>query len=160
MNARPSRGGIVGPTSGRAYDVICGEQMSGADEVASVDYDSVRAVNHAFYEAFEAGEADRLLGLWEHSARVQCTHPGWSILRGWDDVGGSWSAILEAPDRPQFVLTNEHIEVKGDVAWVTIDENILAMGGSATVSAMNVFVRTDGEWKIVGHHGSMVMQGR
>lgn len=137
-----------------------GGKMTAADEVATLDHDAVRVVNRAFYDAFEDNDIDRLLAIWERSDRVQCVHPGWSILRGWEEVGASWTAMLEGPEQLQFVLTNEHIEVKGDVAWVSIDENILGLGGSATVAAMNLFVRTNGEWKLVSHQGSTVMQGR
>jgi ketosteroid isomerase-like protein len=43
------------------------------------------------------------------------------------------------------------------VAWVTVDENLLGDQGGATVSAVNVFVRSaDGQWRLVCHHGSVV----
>lgn len=135
-----------------------GVEGTGADEVASLDQDAVRAVHREFYDAFEANDGPRLFGLWEHSERVFCTHPGWSILRGWEEVGASWAALVEGPSQVQFVLTNEHIDVQGDLAWVTVDENVLGDAGSGTVSAMNLFTRTPDGWKIIGHHGSSVMQ--
>ena len=48
--------------------------------------------------------------------------------------------------------------MQGDLAWVTVDENVLGDSGSGTVSAMNLFSRTPDGWKIIGHHGSSVMQ--
>lgn len=137
-----------------------GQEATGADGVASLDHEAVRETNQAFYDAFEAKDFPGLIKLWEQSSRAQCTHPGWSILRGWEEVGASWAALIESPQQVQFVLTNEHIEVQGDIAWVTIDENILDAGGSGTVSATNMFVRSSDGWKMISHHGSSVMQGQ
>lgn len=134
------------------------EFADGGDEVVAIDIAAVTQVNRAFYEAFEANDLDALLQTWERSDRVQCTHPGWSVLRGWSEVAGAWAALIDGPEEIQFVLTNEKVIVHGDVAWVTIDENMLGSSGSGTVSALNIFVRGDDGWKMIGHHGSSVMQ--
>jgi ketosteroid isomerase-like protein len=119
--------------------------------------DEVRRCNLAFYEAFEARDLDAMSDLWEHSDRVTCTHPGWSVLRGWGAVAASWLAMFQGPQQLQFILTDEQVEVVGDLAWVTVDENIIGDQTGATVSALNVFVRHDGGWRLVAHHGSSVM---
>ena len=120
--------------------------------------DAVQQVNHAFYAAFEARDMDAMSDVWEHSDRVACTHPGWPTLRGWGSVSGSWFALFQGPQHLQFVLTQEHVEVAGDTAWVTVDENLLGDQGGATVAAVNVFTRDpdDGGWRMVVHHGSPV----
>ncbi len=46
--------------------------------------------------------------------------------------------------------------MEGDAAWVTVDENLISADGSGTVAAVNVFVRSDGRWRLVAHHGSAV----
>lgn len=94
--------------------------------------------------------------LWEHSDRVVCTHPGWQVLRGWGSVGASWVALFQGPSL-QFILTNERLEVEGDTAWVTVDENIIGDQQGATVNALNLFVRGDDGWRMVAHHGSSVV---
>jgi ketosteroid isomerase-like protein len=114
---------------------------------------AVATANQAFYDAFEARDLDAMSELWEHSDRVMCTHPGWTVLRGWGAVGGSWVALFQQPVL-QFILTNERVEVEGDTAWVSVDENILGDRSGATVAALNLFVRTEGRWKMVAHHGS------
>jgi len=96
---------------------------------------------------------------WEHSDRVSCVHPGWTVLRGWASVASSWAAMFNGPQRLQFILTNESVVVHGDTAWVTIDENILDADSSATVTAINVFTLVGADWKMVAHHGSPVMTG-
>lgn len=126
-----------------------------------IDREAVHLTNRAFYDAFEANDFETLAALWEHSGRVQCTHPGWSVLRGWAEVGASWKAMIEGPGELQFVLTNEHIEVLGDVAWITVDENIIGEGPTGTVAAINMFARDPrGGWRLIGHHGSAIMMPR
>src|SRR6266540_761712 len=101
-----------------------------------------------------------LARVWEHSDRVVCTHPGWPILRGWPAVYESWRAILEGGGALQFILTDVHAAVQGDVAWVSLDENLIApTGASGTVAALNLFARADGDaWLLVAHHGSSVVR--
>lgn len=116
----------------------------------------VRAANRRYYEAFEQRDLDLMSEVWEHSDRVACTHPGWRTLRGWGAVSGSWFAIFGGPQHLQVILTNEAIEVAGDVAWATVDENLLDVEGSGTVAALNLFVRSGDRWRLVAHHGSPV----
>jgi ketosteroid isomerase-like protein len=96
--------------------------------------------------------------LWEHSERVVCTHPGWATLRGWGQVAASFFALFQNDQHLQFILTNVAIHVAGDLAWVSVDENILSDTQPATtVAALNLFTRAPGgEWRMVAHHASPV----
>jgi ketosteroid isomerase-like protein len=129
-----------------------------ACSVRAVDpAEQVRAANQAFYEAFERRDLDAMSGLWEHSARARCTHPGWATLRGWAEIAASFFTLFQASRALQFVLTEVAVEVAGDVAWVSLDENLLGDQGGATVAAVNVFLRQEGgRWRLVCHHGSVV----
>ena len=129
--------------------------------------DAVLAANRAFYSAFEAIDMDAMSDVWEHSDRIAVTHPGWPTLRGWPSVAGSWDAIFRNTPYIQFVLTGEEVQVDGDVAWVTLDENILQSASSDELSgskatSINVFVRDeadDARWRMVVHHASPVHDG-
>jgi ketosteroid isomerase-like protein len=118
---------------------------------------AVTEANRAFYEAFEAADLDAMSDLWEHSDRTSCVHPGWTVLRGWGPISASWLALFQGPQRLQFILTDERVEVGSDVGWVTVDENIIGDEAGATVAALNVFVREGDRWKMVAHHGSAVL---
>lgn len=123
----------------------------------TTDLDSVAAANKAFYRAFEARDLDAMSMVWEHSDRIVCTHPGWASLRGWGQVAASFFALFQNSQHLQFILTKETAEVAGDMAWVTVDENILQSGNATTVAALNLFVRDDlGDWRMVAHHASPV----
>ena len=87
-------------------------------------------------------------------------HPGWTELRGWASVASSWAALFGGPQHLQFIVTDPHVVLAGDVAWVSCDENLLAGEGSATVASLNLFARDGtGSWKMLAHHGAPVMSG-
>lgn len=116
----------------------------------------ILVANQAFYDAHERRDIEAMRAVWSHGDHVVCIHPGWPILRTWAVVEASWERILSGPGRNQFIVTNEAVAVLDDVAWVTLDENIVAPGATGTVAATNVFVRTGGRWLLVLHHGSPV----
>jgi ketosteroid isomerase-like protein len=119
--------------------------------------EEVRAASRAYYEAFEAADMDAMSAVWEHDERVLCTHPGWVALRGWGAIAASYFALFRNGQSLQFILTDEHIEVAGDTAWVSVDENILGADVGATASALNIFVRSPEGWRLVVHHASQVV---
>ena len=121
------------------------------------EVEAVLAANQAFYDAHEARDLDAMATVWGDGDDVVCIHPGWPILRGRDDVLESWRRIFGGPGRNQFIVTNDAVVVDGELAWVTLDENLVADGATGTVAATNVFRRVDGNWRLVVHHGSPVM---
>lgn len=118
---------------------------------------AVLRANRDFYDAFERRDLDLMSDLWVHDDRATCVHPGWTALRGWAAIGSSWAALFNGPQHLQFIVTEEHVVVEGDVAWVNCVENLLADDGSATIAALNLFLHVRGDWMIIGHHGAPVM---
>ena len=125
--------------------------------MTSDDADAVLRVNQRFYDAIESCDLETMVELWEHSDRVSCVHPGWTILRGWEDVADSWTRILKGPGQNQFILTNTSVNVAGDMAWVVLDENLVAGGRTSTIASINVFVRHGESWRMLVHHGSPIL---
>jgi ketosteroid isomerase-like protein len=125
---------------------------------------AVLGANQAFYDAHEHRDIAVMSAVWEHTDRTVCTHPGWPILRTWPPIELSWRRIFDGPGRTQFIITNTAVVVEGDIAWVTLEENIVDAGSASvatgTVAATNVFARgSDGGWLMVLHHGSPVAGG-
>ncbi len=120
------------------------------------DVEAVSIANQRYYAAFEASDLDSMSAVWERSPRAVCTHPGWSMLRGWGQVSASFMTLFQGSSTLQFVLTAERIEIEGDVAWVSLDENLLGDDAGVTVSVINLFTRGHDGWRMVAHHGSVV----
>lgn len=123
--------------------------------MASID--DILAVNDAFYAAHEARDLDAMGTVWDHADRVVCVHPGWPILRGWPEVEASWRRIFAGAGRNQFILTNQSLDVGDELAWVTLEENLVDRGETHAIAATNVFARTADGWRMVAHHGSPVL---
>ncbi len=100
---------------------------------------------------------DEMSNVWERSDRALCTHPGWATLRGWGPIAASFFALFQNRDAVQFILTNVKLSVQGDVGWVSVDENLLGEQVGSTVAAVNIFVLDQQDWRLVCHHGSVVI---
>lgn len=119
--------------------------------------DDVLAVNDAFYMAHEERDIDAMRLVWDHAERAVCVHPGWPILRGWAAVEDSWARIFAGVGRNQFILTNQSIDLGEDLAWITLEENMVDRGETHAIAATNVFALTVDGWRMIAHHGSPVM---
>ena len=122
----------------------------------------VAQANESFYRAFESLDIKRMELVWANDREIQCGHPGWRILRGWQPVMESWRQIFDNTPKIHFMLTDLTIEVRGDHAWVTLYENLnSSLEGqnlAATILTTNIFRRGADGWRMIHHHGSSVAQ--
>jgi ketosteroid isomerase-like protein len=83
-------------------------------------------------------------------------------LRGWKPVMESWRQIFENTPRIQFMLTDLSVEVHGNLAWVTLYENLNSslegQNVAATILTTNIFRKGADGWRLIHHHGSSVAQ--
>jgi hypothetical protein len=126
--------------------------------------ESVLAANAAFYRAFESLELPRMHDVWLRERYIGCVHPGWGLLVGWGPVMESWERIFAGTLAMRFTLIDIQVEVRGDLAWVTLTENLESRhrdgNVTAQVQATNLFERRDGKWFLVHHHGSPIVETR
>jgi ketosteroid isomerase-like protein len=128
----------------------------------SADKEAVLRANEGFYRAFESLDAGQMEKVWARDDSIQCGHPGWQILRGWQAVMESWRRIFENTPEIRFMLTDVSVEIRGAVAWVTLYENLIgSVDGqhvSAKVLTTNIFEKRLEGWLLIHHHGSPVAQ--
>lgn len=110
------------------------------------DRDAVLFVNDAFYMCFAAGDADGMDRLWSRDAPVTCIHPGWEALMGREAVLESWRNIMQA-GAPEIHCREPQVSIYENAASVICYEEV--EGGF--LIATNLFVREDGEWKMIHH---------
>ena len=118
-------------------------------------HDEIRAVFDQMIEAENAGDAEGVRsGL---SERPDAVHIGtdadewWTSKQVVDAV-----AAAGAADEIQAVADDVDIHVQGDVAWVEGRGRFTrADGGERPVRMTGVFVREDGQWKVVQSHASI-----
>jgi ketosteroid isomerase-like protein len=119
--------------------------------------ESVLQANADFYQALEDGDLARMVSLWSHDGDTVCSHPGRKPLRGWAAILQSWRLIFDAGGNPQIIVTDTHVTRRGEVAWVTVTENLLSEGHAGAATALNLF-EYDGEgWKLLAHHAAPLL---
>ena len=122
----------------------------------------VAKANESFYRAFESLDIKRMESVWDRDDAVQCGHPGWRMLRGWQPIMESWRAIFENTPQIRFLLTDVTVEVRGELAWVTLYENLNSslegQNVAATILTTNIFRKGADGWRMILHHGSSVAQ--
>jgi ketosteroid isomerase-like protein len=123
--------------------------MSEGDEIAAV-----RRAHQAFYRAFETLRIEAMDDVWWHAGQVTCVHPGWPLADGWAEVRASWETIFKNSRDMKFDVTEERIDLRGDLAWVVCVERVSSAAGAGAVQATNVLRREGGEWRMAHHHGS------
>ena len=81
--------------------------------------DEVRAASEKFYSALNRmlnGDAGPLGDIWSHSAATTM-HPIGSCEVGWHQVRGSWEQVAQLATQGQARLSDQFIQVAGDVAY-------------------------------------------
>lgn len=114
--------------------------------------DAVLAANLSFYAAFAERDVEAMDRIWSRSVPVSCIHPGWAALTGREAVLESWREILGNPEAPQVECHDEEVVFAGTMAVVLCEEALPA----STMAATNLFVREDGDWRLVHHQASPV----
>jgi len=123
---------------------------------------AVQTANENFYRAFESFDIAKMKQVWLKADTIQCFHPGWEMLRGWEPVMESWRRIFENTDEIRFELTEARIEIRDSLAWVTLYESLTNRIGQESVDAVvlttNIFEKHSQGWLLIHHHGSPVAQ--
>ncbi|MDS1271917.1 nuclear transport factor 2 family protein [Lipingzhangella sp. LS1_29] len=127
----------------------------------------VAEANADFYHAIETGDLDLMERVWAHEEQAPdlvCVNPGWTLLRGRSEILRAWALIMANVPYIQYVLTDTHVGVSGEIAMVTCSENVLTaeddspgfVAGGQVVTT-NLFVRVGQSWRLWSHHASPVM---
>jgi uncharacterized protein (TIGR02246 family) len=119
---------------------------------------ALRAANQEFYLAFESLDIEEMARVWAHDDDVQCVHPGWDLLIGWEEIRERWARIFANAKRVKIALSSVWVRVEGNTGWVACTEHVTTAFADgfddATVQATNIFVLRDGRWLLVAHHAS------
>ena len=119
----------------------------------------VRDASDKFYSALNRmakGEAGTMADIWSHGAQVTAYHPIGGREVGWGAVESSFDQVAKIASDGQIKLTNQIIEVAGDMACESgMEKGHLVLAGlNASVDhrVTNVYRREGGAWKIIHHH--------
>ena len=122
-----------------------------------VAFPTAQDAESAFYEAFEKGDLDAMMGVWADDDDVVCVHPGGPRLAGTEQIRESWRQIFAAGQALKFRLRELHALNGMTLVVHSVYEQITAGGEArmrAPVIATNVYMRTENGWRMVVHHAS------
>lgn len=121
--------------------------------------DKVHKASEQFYTALNrmlTGDAGPLADIWSHSKAVTTMHPIGGREVGWGKVGQTWEEVAKVFSGGQVKLSDQLIQVVGDMAYeVGIEHGQAKLGGqqiSIEQRVTNIYRRERGGWKIVHHH--------
>ena len=107
--------------------------------------------NRSFYEYFRNGDIARMEKLWARYEQVSVIHPGWSSIRGRDDVMASWRQVMIHSIPPEIFPTEVCVILSGErKATAFCVEQI----GDAKIFASNIFTYEDDAWRIMHHQAT------
>jgi ketosteroid isomerase-like protein len=117
--------------------------------------------NARFYEAVENGDLVTLEALWAAGNDVLCIHPGWDVLRGWQEIRASWENIFSSGEPIHFSLRNVEGRISGALGLVHLVEEI-SIGPNPALQVVraittNAFAFDGTSWRMVLHHASPVL---
>jgi ketosteroid isomerase-like protein len=121
--------------------------------------DEVRKASEQFYAALNRmanGDAGSMADIWSHSTVVTTMHPIGGREVGWDEVKGPWQQVAQLASGGQVKLSDQLIQVSGDMAYeVGTEQGQFTLAGqqaSIEQRVTNIYRREAGGWKIVHHH--------
>jgi ketosteroid isomerase-like protein len=124
--------------------------------------DEVRKASGQFYAALNRmanGDAGSMADIWSHSTVVSTMHPIGGREVGWDEVKGPWQQVAQLASGGQVKLSDQLIQVSGDMAYeVGTEQGQFTLAGeqvSIEQRVTNIYRREAGAWKIVHHHADI-----
>lgn len=112
---------------------------------------------HAFYEALQQGDVDRLMACWADEDDIVCVHPGGARLVGHAAVRAAFDSLFAHGGLNAVPQQLRRLDAPG-CSVHSVLERIETMGHDgpvvAWVVATNVYAKTAQGWRLVAHHAS------
>ena len=111
----------------------------------------------AFYEAFEKGDLDAMMGVWADDDDIVCVHPGGPRLTGVEEVREAWRQIFAGGQTLRFRLRQQQTLNGMTLVVLSVYEQITVANEARArqpVIATNIYMRTENGWRMVVHHAS------
>ncbi len=121
--------------------------------------EKIQKINKRFYEAIRTANLSMMEDLWAKTSDVKCIHPGWPIIRGWEQIRESWQTIFDTGGFASIEISNVYIDVNDDgSAWLNCTEKISYIIKNRMIITVaqttNIFESKEEQWNIVLHHSS------
>lgn len=126
-------------------------------------FNTPEQAEQAFYEAFAAGDLDRMMAVWSPADYIECIHPMSERLLGISAVRKSWQEIFNPPAKLDIRLSGQRYTTSATLSVHVVEENMTLLEThrrQSLILATNVYELTDAGWRMILHHASPSPQQR
>lgn len=120
-------------------------------------FDTPDEAERAFYTAFEQGDLEGMMQVWEEDEDIICIHPMGACLKGIEAVAQSWREIFDSGSPMRFEVTGRRFTRSERISVHTVTEHIAhgpRFESRSTMVATNVYKKTPFGWRMILHHAS------
>jgi ketosteroid isomerase-like protein len=121
-------------------------------------FPSPETAEFTFYSAFESGDLDTMMAVWESSETIICIHPLGPQLQGIARIRDSWRQIFSSGATVRFNIETIQDTIQDNLAIRIVYESITVIGAdeqpSQPLIATNIYRHTGAGWHMILHHAS------
>jgi ketosteroid isomerase-like protein len=117
-------------------------------------FQSPEEAQQAFYQAFEQGDLEAMMRVWDMADDILCVHPMAPALHGREAVSHGWREIFTGGVDMRFTIVPVQRYAQEDLAVLVVDEVITVGSGKrvAPMVATNIYRRGADGWRMLTHH--------
>jgi len=112
-----------------------------------------------FYKAFNEGDLELMSHVWLNSKEASMNNPVGGIMRGWDEIGTVYDRIFNGKAKVYVEFYDFTVHKTDNMFFVTGRERgyfkLDTLEVPLKIRTSRVFIKTNGEWKQIQHHGSI-----
>ena len=125
--------------------------------MSGIQFSTPEEAESGFYKAFEDGDLEAMMAVWDTGSDVVCIHPLRPRLVGLDLIKKSWSQIFHHSPKIKIGIDNRQRLQVGDLCVHVLHENFVIEGQAteqSPVVATNIYRLTGVGWRMILHHAS------
>ena len=133
---------------------------------ASSETSKVKAANVAYYTALSARDMRAMEEVWTRTAENILIAPPTNPVThvGWEAIKRNWEGYWPTFNRFSVSMVVTMVNINGPVAWVHGIETSRRRAKTGDVSSSrnygtNIFVYTDGRWRMAFHQSTLMPEG-
>ncbi|PKG42913.1 YybH family protein [Psychroflexus sp. MES1-P1E] len=132
--------------------------ITGKEDTNSRQHQEIIALMQ-FYKAFNGRDMDLMQKSWINSSEASMNNPLGGIMRGWKDIesvydkifNGKAKVYVEFYDFTIYGTENMFFATGRERGFFKTDESEIELA----IRTSRVFIKVNGEWKQIQHHGSI-----
>jgi hypothetical protein len=132
--------------------------INGSENLANVENDKLKILIN-FYKAFNQRDLKLMQSVWLNSDEASMNNPVGGIMRGWKDIESVYDKIFNGKAKVYVEFYEFTIHSTDNMFFVTGRERGFFEKGDIKIDlairTSRVFIKVNGDWKHVQHHGSI-----